>query len=65
MARKNGNREEFVPYDKLSKKKKKEFNNKKRNDWGDFNPATKVIPNKRRQKKKRDDYYEDYYDEDY
>ena len=32
----------FVPYEKLSKKKKKELNKAKRNTWGDFDPTTRV-----------------------
>ena len=37
----------FVPYEKLSKKKKKEINNKKRQNWGTCNPATKVVPSEK------------------
>lgn len=36
--------EKFVPYEKLSKKKKKEQNDKKRVVWG-FNPATRKTKN--------------------
>ena len=31
----------FVPYEKLSKKKKKEMNAKKRNTWNGLNPVTR------------------------
>ena len=45
----------FVPYEKLSKKKKKEINNKKRNTWRDMNPETRII-NKNFKKLKRMEY---------
>lgn len=32
----------FVPFEKMSKKKKREINNMRRNSWGDFNPTTRV-----------------------
>ena len=32
----------FVPYEKLSKKKKKELDRQKRQTWGDFDPTTRV-----------------------
>ncbi len=34
--------ERFIPYEKLSKKAKKEIDAKKRGDWGQCHPATKV-----------------------
>ena len=33
--------EKFIPYEKLSKKKKRELNAKRRNTWGDLNPVTR------------------------
>ncbi|MBR2521429.1 MAG: hypothetical protein IKE62_04520 [Oscillospiraceae bacterium] len=33
--------ERFVPYAKLSKKKKREFDLKKRGSWGALNPVTR------------------------
>ena len=45
----------FVPYEKLSKKKKKEMNAKKRNTWNGLNPITRKPENSRaynRNKKK-------------
>ena len=33
----------FVPYEKLSKKKKKELDRQKRQTWGDFDPTTRLI----------------------
>ena len=43
----------FIPYEKLSKKRKKEVNTEKRNSWG-MNPHTKVIPDKRNKKRVHD-----------
>ena len=37
----------FVPYEKLSKKKKKEMNAKKRNTWNELNPVTRKPENSR------------------
>ena len=47
----------FVPYEKLSKKKKKEINNKKRSTWGDMNPEKSII--NKNFKKLRQMEYED------
>ena len=33
--------ERFIPYEKLSKKKKRELNAKHRNTWGALNPVTR------------------------
>lgn len=33
--------EQYVPFDKMSKKKRREYNAQKRNDWGEINPITK------------------------
>lgn len=57
---------DFIPYEKRSKKQKREFNNEKRRFW-DINPVTQVIPDKKKRryekKHKRDNYYEDWGDE--
>ena len=48
----------FVSYDKLSKKKKREVNAKKRGTWNGFNPVTRKPENFRaynRNKKKAQD----------
>lgn len=37
----------FVPYEKMSKKKKKELNAQKRGDWGNLNPVTRTTKNKK------------------
>ena len=58
---------DFVPYEKSSKKEKRKRDREKRNTW-EFNPVTKVVPDKRkkkdrRDKRRRDDYYS--WEEDY
>ena len=57
---------DFVPYNKASKREKRKRNREKRNTW-EIDPVSKVIPDKRRKKdrhdkRKKDDYYFD--DED-
>ena len=37
--------EKFVPYEKLSKKKQKEWNARQRNSWGSMNPVTQKSEN--------------------
>ena len=37
----------MIPYNKLSKKRKKEINNQKRNFWTVY-PVTKIIPDKKK-----------------
>lgn len=32
----------FIPFEKMSKKKKREINNMRRNGWGNFDPITRV-----------------------
>ena len=41
----------FVSYEKMSKKQKKELNNRKRTFWN-VNPASKIIPNKKKYSRK-------------
>lgn len=45
--------EKFIPYDKLSKKKKREFNKQKRKDTI---PAPKVIPDKHKEQRDKEKY---------
>lgn len=46
----------FVPFEKLSKAKKKEFNNRRRSTWGELNPVTRKPQNPKAytRKKSRD-----------
>ena len=54
--------EKFIPYEKLSKKKQRELDRKRRNTWGSLNPVTRNTANPKaynRQKARkwnRDDY---------
>ena len=54
--------EKFIPYEKLSKKKQRELDRKRRNTWGSLNPVTRKPANPKaynRQKARkwtRDDY---------
>ena len=57
---------DFIPYNKASKREKRKRDREKRNTW-EIDPVSKVIPDKRRKKdrhdkRKKDDYYFD--DED-
>jgi len=42
----------FVPYEKLSKLKKRELNAKRRRGWGSLNPATRKPENPKAYKRK-------------
>ena len=50
--------EKFVPYEKLSNKKKRELDRRRRNTWGSLNPVTRNTANPkaydRRKARKRD-----------
>lgn len=37
--------EKFIPYEKLSKKKKRELNASRRTTWGNLNPVTRKPEN--------------------
>ena len=41
----------FVPYEKMSKKKKREIDRLKRRDWGGINPVTRRSENPRAYKR--------------
>lgn len=45
--------EKFVPYEKLSKKKKKELDTAARGSWGGVNPVTRKTENKKAYNRKR------------
>ncbi len=44
---------EFIPYEKLSKKKKREQDLKRRGSWGAINPVTKRPPNPKAYNRKK------------
>ena len=37
--------ERFVPYEKLSKRKKRQIDSARRGGWGALNPVTRTAPN--------------------
>lgn len=43
----------FIPYDKLSKKKKRELDRARRSSWGSFSPVTRVEKNTRAYKREK------------
>lgn len=45
--------EKFVPYEKLSKKKRREFDRAKRNDWGALSPVTRRQENPKAYKRQK------------
>lgn len=59
--------EKFIPYEKLSKKKQRELNAKKRGSWGNLNPVTRKPANpkaynrKAAQRWKTDSNFEPYF----
>ena len=53
--------EKFIPYAKLSKKKKRELDTRKRGSWGALNPVTRKSPDPRaynRRKARKQDFDE-------
>ena len=40
--------ERFIPFENLSKKEQKKINSQKRRDWNGIDPATRVVPDKRK-----------------
>ena len=49
----------FIPYDKLSKKEQKRIDQMKRKEWGNINPVTQIVPDKKKYNRK-DKYPIDY-----
>ena len=43
----------YLPYEKLSKKKKRELNSKRRGSWGEISPITRKTPNPKAYKRKK------------
>ena len=43
----------FIPYDKLSKKKKRELDLARRSSWGSLSPVTRVEKNRRAYKREK------------
>ena len=52
----------FIPYKKLSKRKRRELDSEQRLTWGTVNPVTRTVKDKRAYDRKRDkriDQYEE------
>ena len=52
----------FIPYKKLSKRKRRELDNEQRGSWGAVNPVTRAIKSKKlydRKKSKQIEMYEE------
>jgi len=45
--------EKFIPYEKLSKRKKQELNAKQRREWGGMNPVTRRAENPKAYNRKK------------
>lgn len=45
--------EKFVPYEKLSKKKQRELDSKRRNTWGSIKPITRKVENAKAYNRKK------------
>ncbi|MBQ0038728.1 MAG: hypothetical protein KBS74_08690 [Clostridiales bacterium] len=45
--------EKFIPYDKLSKKKQREWNAKRRGTWGAMSPVTRKVESKKLYNRKK------------
>ena len=43
----------FIPYEKLSKKKRRELDRRNRNDWGELKPVTRKIESGKIYKRKK------------
>ena len=53
-------KQKYVPIEKQSKRKQREFHTAQRNDWGSINPVTQKVPNlkayNRKKSKQRYEY---------
>ena len=50
---------QFVPYEKLSKKKQRELNAARRTTWGEINPVTRKPENSRAYNRKKAQSWKD------
>lgn len=65
MSRKNGDKNKFIPYDKMGKRDKREIDQQKRKNWGNINPTTKPQGEKndyrrKKQREREDDMINEY-----
>ena len=53
----------FIPYKKLSKRKRRELDNTRRVTWGTVNPVTRTVKDKKAYDRRRDKRIERYEEE--
>lgn len=46
--------DKFIPREKLSKKKRRELDNQKRNSWGEIKPVTRHVESKKAYNRQRE-----------
>jgi len=49
-------KQKYVPIEKQSKRRQKEFHAAQRKDWGSISPVTRVVPNKKAYDRKKSKY---------
>ena len=52
--------QQYVPLDKRSKKKQKEYHNKQRKSWGEFSPITRKTDNQKIYSRKKPERWHGY-----
>ena len=52
--------QKYVPLEKQSKQKQKEFNASQRRDWGGLNPVTRKVPNSKLYNRKKSERWQEY-----
>ena len=53
-------KQKYVPLDKQSKRKRKEYYAKQRRDWGNINPVTRMTPDPKAYKRKKSEQRYEY-----
>lgn len=46
-------KQKYIPLEKRSKKQQKEFHSMQRKSWGNVNPVTRIVPNKKAYNRKK------------
>ena len=53
-------KQKYIPIEKQSKRKQKEYYAAQRRDWGDISPVTKAVPNGKIYNRKKSKHRHDY-----
>lgn len=53
-------KQKYVPLDKRSKKKQKEYHDMQRRDWGELNPITRKTANQKIYNRKKSEHWHEY-----